>query len=112
MASICRRSTPGSYPRSDVGATEIEGVDFNDEQCTLTIATKIVNYTSISTNMAVIGSTLGFPSIQDLISFKITAFIFSLFFVVGIIWLMVDYARMLRLHRKMVRDVSVLFKRS
>lgn len=52
--------------------------------------------------MAVVGSTLGLPSVQGLISLNMFLIMLGLLTVAGIVWLVVDYARMLILHRKMV----------
>lgn len=84
----------------------LESVEFNDVECILSNVKKSINDTAISISMAVIGSRLGFPSIKDLISLKMVGLVVTLFFVLGIIWLIVDYARMLRLHRKMVRELD------
>ena len=54
--------------------------------------------------MAVVGSTLGLPSAGDFISFKMLLTVLSFSSAAGIIWLVIDYARMLILHRKMVGD--------
>ena len=57
--------------------------------------------------MAVIGSTLGLPSVQDVVSLKVLFTVFIVFLIVGTTWLIIDYGRMLMLYRKMVRRYSI-----
>lgn len=52
--------------------------------------------------MAVIGSTLSLPSIVDVVSLKSLIVVLGFLAVVGVVWLIVDYGRMLRLHKQMV----------
>jgi len=53
-------------------------------------------------NMAVIGSTLSLPRLSDISGFNMIPVILVLALVGGLGWLMVDYALILALHRKMV----------
>lgn len=59
--------------------------------------------------MAVVGSTLGLPSAQDWVSLKMLSLLISLLVVAGMIWLVIDYSRMLILRRKMVRNRAILY---
>lgn len=52
--------------------------------------------------MAVIGSTLGLPKVADAMNMSLTTMLIAWAASAGLIWLVVDYARMLLLHRKMV----------
>jgi len=52
--------------------------------------------------MPVIGSSMGFPSPSDLLSYSMFRIALVSLLVSAAAWLIVDYARMLRLHKKMV----------
>lgn len=52
--------------------------------------------------MAVIGSTLSLPSASEILSSNAMLALFGLLVAVGLVWLVVDYVRMLMLHKKMV----------
>lgn len=53
--------------------------------------------------MAVIGSTLGLPKISEVLSLNVLFTILSLAVAGGLIWVIIDYGRMLVLYKKMVR---------
>lgn len=57
--------------------------------------------------MAAIGGTLGFPKASEMVSAATLLALLVLITVAGLAWLVVDYARMLLLYRKMVRSIFV-----
>ncbi len=52
--------------------------------------------------MAVIGSTISFPGVSDVVSIKLILTLLAVSLLAGTTWLVVDYIRMLLLHKKMV----------
>lgn len=59
--------------------------------------------------MAVIGSTLQLPPFPELISFEMLFMLVGLLLAAGLAWLIVDYGRMLLLHKKMVSSGNLKF---
>lgn len=55
-------------------------------------------------NMAVIGSSMGMPSVSDLLSSGLLRILLVSLLVSSVGWLIIDYVRMLRLRAKMVRS--------
>ena len=61
--------------------------------------------------MAVIGAFGGSPTLSNLLSLNMLGLALLLLTGAGLAWLVADYARMLRLHRKMVGAAALMDKR-